>query len=66
MNIWKLSQDGFNLVHSDMFDFGKLHTVRFSPDSASILAVGGEKSDLVRIVSVNKYEPVNIAFGANN
>ncbi|VDO44801.1 unnamed protein product [Brugia timori] len=43
-------------------NLGSLHICRFSPDSGSVLAVGGEKEEMVKIVEVSKFEEVRTAF----
>lgn len=43
---------------------GDLHTLKFSPDSGSVLIVGGEKEEMVRIYDIQKFEKVCEAFRA--
>ncbi|CAJ0941387.1 unnamed protein product, partial [Mesorhabditis belari] len=61
MAVWKLNDDStLTKVHGEIFSLGKLHSVAFCPDSDSILAVGGTKEDLVRIVDLTKRFTVSL------
>uniref|UniRef100_A0A914ZBI6 Periodic tryptophan protein 1 n=1 Tax=Parascaris univalens TaxID=6257 RepID=A0A914ZBI6_PARUN len=64
LKLWKLGENVLEEVHSETLTLGGLHALRFSPDSGPILAVGGEKEDMVRVIGVDKFEPVIKAFSS--
>ena len=62
LKVWKIDKDGFALLHSQAMHMGELHSLRFSPDSGAVVAVGGVKEDLIRVVPLDKFEAVRTAF----
>ncbi|VIO88292.1 Uncharacterized protein BM_BM4703 [Brugia malayi] len=64
LKIWRLEESMCDLefVTEHNVNLGSLHICRFSPDSGSVLAVGGEKEEMVKIVEVSKFEEVRTAF----
>lgn len=56
------SNSDLELITEHDVNLGGLHICRFSPDSGSILAVGGEKEEMVKIVEISKFEEVQTAF----
>ncbi|KHN86928.1 Periodic tryptophan protein 1 -like protein [Toxocara canis] len=64
LKVWKLRDNALEEIHSETLGLGGLHSLRFCPDSGTVLAVGGEKEDMVRIVAVDKFEPVTRAFSS--
>lgn len=63
VKIWKLGKDGdIAFVADNKPRIGPLHCVRFCPDVGTVVAVGGEKGDFVRLVDVAKHEKVKTAF----
>uniref|UniRef100_A0A0N5AMH2 WD_REPEATS_REGION domain-containing protein n=1 Tax=Syphacia muris TaxID=451379 RepID=A0A0N5AMH2_9BILA len=62
LKIWKNNETGMQLVHEEQMSLGELHSVRFSPDSSSVVAVGGSKDELVKVVSLEAYPLVKEAF----
>uniref|UniRef100_A0A914XPR8 Anaphase-promoting complex subunit 4-like WD40 domain-containing protein n=1 Tax=Plectus sambesii TaxID=2011161 RepID=A0A914XPR8_9BILA len=63
VKIWKLGKQGeIAFVADNKPKIGPLHCVRFCPDVGTVVAVGGEKGDFVRLVDVAKNETVKTAF----
>ncbi|CAG9533631.1 unnamed protein product [Cercopithifilaria johnstoni] len=64
LKVWRLreSSSDLELVTEHNVNLGGLHICRFSPDSGSIVAVGGEKEEMVKIVEIRKFEEVRTAF----
>uniref|UniRef100_A0A7E4ZZY3 WD_REPEATS_REGION domain-containing protein n=1 Tax=Panagrellus redivivus TaxID=6233 RepID=A0A7E4ZZY3_PANRE len=68
LKLWKLTTSAatpeLQAVHTHPVKMGKLFSVEFCPESANTLVVGGEGEEMVRIVELDKIEPVCTAFGA--
>lgn len=64
LKVWRLgeSSSDLELVTEHNVNLGGLHVCRFSPDSGSVIAVGGEKKEMVKIVEISKFEEVRTAF----
>ncbi|VDM92415.1 unnamed protein product [Onchocerca ochengi] len=64
LKIWRLQENSsdLELITEHNVNLGGLHTCRFSPDSGSIVAVGGEKEEMIKIVDISKFEEVRTAF----
>ncbi|VDK88626.1 unnamed protein product [Litomosoides sigmodontis] len=64
LKVWRLqeSNSDLELVTEHNVNLGGLHICRFSPDSESIVAVGGEKGEMVKIVEISKFEEARTAF----
>lgn len=63
VKIWKLDKEGsIKFLTDNKPRIGPLHSVRFCPDVGTVVAVGGEKGDFIRLVDVAKIEIVKTAF----
>uniref|UniRef100_A0A915Q0H1 Anaphase-promoting complex subunit 4 WD40 domain-containing protein n=1 Tax=Setaria digitata TaxID=48799 RepID=A0A915Q0H1_9BILA len=64
LKVWRLqeSSSDLELITEHNMNLGALHICRFSPDSGSVLVVGGEKEEMVKVVEVSKFEEVQKAF----
>uniref|UniRef100_A0A9J2PL19 Anaphase-promoting complex subunit 4 WD40 domain-containing protein n=1 Tax=Ascaris lumbricoides TaxID=6252 RepID=A0A9J2PL19_ASCLU len=65
LKLWKLGENALEEIHSETLTLGGLHALRFSPDSGPILAIGGEKEDMIRVIGVDKFEPMIRAFSSS-
>uniref|UniRef100_A0A914YHD1 Uncharacterized protein n=1 Tax=Panagrolaimus superbus TaxID=310955 RepID=A0A914YHD1_9BILA len=68
LKIWKLSgaKPTFEEVYQHEIKMGKLFCVAFCPDVHNTLVIGGEAEEMIRIVDLEKYEKVCVAFGAKS
>ncbi|CAI4222090.1 unnamed protein product [Auanema sp. JU1783] len=63
MNTYKLHDDGnIEKVHFTALNLGELHSASFNPDAGTIVAVGGSKEDLVRVLDLSKHEKIVESF----
>lgn len=62
LKVWKGSPSGLQMVHSQKLNFGELQCVKFSPDSGPVVAVGGSKEELVKVISLDSFEAVKTTF----
>lgn len=63
IKIWQLKDDGsINYVAENRPKIGHLHCCRFCPDSGMMLAVGGERDGLIRVVDLSKTIDVKQTF----
>lgn len=62
--VWKVGNNALTKVHAETFSLGPLHSVSFCPESPTIIAIGGEGNNLIRIVDLATMEPVIAAFSA--
>ncbi|CAJ0570093.1 unnamed protein product, partial [Mesorhabditis spiculigera] len=60
--VWKMGDGQPTMVNKEDSSLGPLHSISFCPDSASVVSVGGELNDLLRIVDLRHFEAVVEAF----
>ncbi|VDK54708.1 unnamed protein product [Anisakis simplex] len=64
LKIWKMAENKLEEIHSESLSLGGLHSLGFCPDVGTVLVVGGESGDMIRMIKVDRYETVTNAFSS--
>jgi len=64
VKVWNLKQGNFSLLHTQPLKMGRVNVVRFCLDDklGTVLGVGAESEEAVRLLHLSKYPTVSTAF----